>query len=195
MNFNSLLRRSVYFILKLYNKKSAGLILKNPATPANTGNHGFYDFKIKTLDGTVLDFHMLKGKKVLLVNTASACGYTDQYADLEKLYNRYKPKLMILGFPSNDFGRQEPGTHEEINAFCRKNYRITFPLSEKINVVGEHQHPIYKWLSTKALNGWNETKPGWNFCKYLVDENGRLTGFFSEKISPVDPALLQELKH
>lgn len=135
----------------------------------------FYDLKAKTIDGKDFNFSELKGKKVLIVNTASKCGYTPQYEDLEKLYKTYKNKnLVIIGFPANNFGRQEPGTNDEIKEFCTKNYGVSFQMMEKIDVKGDEMNAVYKWLTSKALNGKMDSTVKWNFQKYLIDENGNL---------------------
>lgn len=135
-----------------------------------------------------------KGKKILLVNVASECGFTKQYADLEKLYTTYKDKLMIIGFPCNQFGGQEPGTEEEIATFCSSKFAVTFPLTTKIDVKGDNQHPIYKWLTSKALNGVNDYTVNWNFNKFMLDENGQLIGYFSSRINPMDSDIINLLK-
>lgn len=152
----------------------------------------FYDLSIQSLDGsTTIKFDQFKGKKVILLNVASKCGYTPQYADWQAFYEKNKEKVVVLGFPANNFMGQEPGTSEEIASFCQKNYGVTFPMTEKISVKGSDQHPVYQWLSQKALNGWNEKSPSWNFCKYVVDENGKLVQFFESGVKPNDTAFLQ----
>ncbi len=144
-----------------------------------------HDLIVHLNNGNELKLESFKGKKILLVNTASDCGYTHQYADLQKLYENNIEKLMVIGFPSNDFKEQEKSTDEEIEAFCKKNYGITFPLAAKSNVKkGAKQNEIFRWLSDETLNGWNEQEPTWNFCKYLVDENGKLIKYFDTAISP-----------
>ncbi|MCI0448840.1 MAG: glutathione peroxidase [Chlorobi bacterium] len=150
--------------------------------------------KIKSIDGAEVDFSQYKGKKVLIVNVASECGYTPQYEDLQKLYEANKDKLVILGFPANNFGGQEPGTNEEIKSFCQKNYGVTFPMFEKISVTGDEQHPLYKWLTNSELNGWNSQAPVWNFCKYLIDETGGLVKYYSMKVKPFDEEITSQLK-
>ncbi len=135
---------------------------------------GFYSFKVKTLEGEIFDFATLKGKKVMVINTASRCGNTPQYKDLEELYQKYKDKLVIIGFPANDFARQEPGDAKEIRNFCTENYGISFPLMDKISVKGDDMAPVYKWLTSKKENGVMDSQVKWNFQKYLVDENGKL---------------------
>lgn len=135
----------------------------------------FYDLKAKTIDGKVFNFSDLKGKKVLIVNTASKCSFTTQYADLEKVYNQFKDaNFVIIGFPANNFGKQEPGSNEEIKEFCTKNYGVSFPMMEKISVKGDDIDPIYQWLTEKKLNGKMDSSVKWNFQKYLIDENGNL---------------------
>lgn len=147
-----------------------------------------HDFKMKTLIGDgVIDFKQYKGKKVVLLNVASKCGYTPQYADWQAFHEKYGDKVVVLGFPANNFGGQEPGSDEDIATFCQKNYGVTFQMFDKIDVVGTQQHPLYKWLSTKALNGWNDKAPTWNFCKYVVNEKGELTNFFASGVKPNDP--------
>lgn len=161
----------------------------------------FYQFlesnpnaKVRSIDGTEYDYSGLKGKKVLIVNTASECGYTPQYEDLEKLYQSYKDKLIILGFPANNFGGQEPGTNEEIKEFCKTKYSVTFPMFEKISVAGDDMAPIYKWLTSKDLNGWNDQQPKWNFNKYLLDEEGNLVKYYSSAVKPMSDEIVSRLK-
>lgn len=144
-----------------------------------------YNFKLKTIDGKETTLGTFKGKKMLLVNVASECGYTPQYKNLQALSEKYKDKLVVIGFPANNFGGQEPGTASEIKSFCTKNYGVTFPMMEKISVKGEDMHPLYKWLSNKAENGVTDEAPKWNFCKYLIDENGKIIRFFSSKTDPL----------
>lgn len=154
-----------------------------------------YDFTLKSLDGAEdIALSKFKGKKILLVNVASKCGYTPQYEDLQKLHEKYGEKLVILGFPANNFGGQEPGTHEEIAQFCKMNYGVTFQMLEKISVTGDDQHLLYQWLSQKAQNGWNDKSPKWNFSKYLVDENGKLLKFFGSGVKPFDNELVSAIE-
>ena len=145
---------------------------------------GFYDFKVKTLEGQDFDFASLKGKKVMIVNTASKCGYTPQYKDLEDLYENYRGDLVIIGFPANNFMNQEPGTAADIRKFCSVNYGVTFPMMEKISVKGEDMHPLYKWLTSKDKNGVMDSEVKWNFQKYLIDENGKLVDVIFSKEKP-----------
>jgi len=150
-----------------------------------------YDFSVPALDGGKIDFSKYKGKKVLIVNTASQCGYTPQYEDLQKLYDTYKDKLVIVGFPANNFGGQEPGTNTEIKEFCKKNYGVTFPMAEKVSVVGDDIHPLFKYLTDEAAK-IGITKPiAWNFTKFLLDENGKLITVFPSKVKPMS----EEITH
>lgn len=149
-----------------------------------------YDFKVAGLDGKEIDFSNYKGKKILVVNTASECGYTPQYADLEKLYEKYKDKLVIVGFPANNFGGQEPGSNAEIASFCKKNYGVTFPMAEKVSVKGDDIHPIFKYLEEEAKKiGTQEPVVKWNFTKFLIDENGKLVKVFPSKVNPMSEEL------
>lgn len=144
----------------------------------------FYSFRIKTLEGNDFNLDSLKGKKVMVVNTASKCGYTPQYKDLQELYEQYSRKLVIIGFPANNFGNQEPGTALEIRQFCTDNYNVTFPMMEKISVRGEDIHPLYKWLTSKEENGVMDSEVKWNFQKYLIDEEGKLVDVLYSKEKP-----------
>ena len=158
-----------------------GLIFLASTLMAQTS---FYDFKVKDIDGNDFSFSQLKGKKVLLVNTASKCGNTPQYADMEKFYEENKNRnFVIIGFPANNFLGQEPGTNEDIKAFCQKNYGVTFPMMSKISVKGDDMHPLYKWLTSKDLNGYKDSQVKWNFQKYLVDEDGKLIDILDPKTS------------
>ncbi|MCX6302761.1 MAG: glutathione peroxidase [Bacteroidia bacterium] len=152
--------------------------------PVLSQSDGFYSFKVKTLEGGDFDFASLKGKKVMIVNTASKCGYTPQYADLEKLYQQYGDKLVILGFPANNFMNQEPGSASEIRQFCTENYGVTFQMMDKISVKGNDMHPLYKWLTSKEKNGVMDSEVKWNFQKYLIDENGKLVDVLYSKEKP-----------
>jgi len=147
-----------------------------------------YDFKMKSLDGKEIDFSQYRGKSLLIVNTASKCGYTPQYEDLEKLHDQFGDKVAVLGFPANNFLWQEPGSSEEIASFCQKNYGVSFQMFEKISVKGKDQHPLYHWLSAKT--GEN---PSWNFCKYVVDKNGNVVGFYPSKVNPLDKQIVDKL--
>lgn len=146
-----------------------------------------YDFKMKSINGDVIDFAKYKGKSLLIVNVASQCGFTPQYADLEKLNETFGDKVTILGFPANNFGSQEPGTNQEIAAFCDKNYGVKFQMFEKISVKGSDQDPLYAWLKEKTGQ-----EPSWNFCKYLVKPDGTVK-FYPSKVKPMDKEILDEL--
>jgi len=152
----------------------------------------FYSFKTKTIDGNAFDLASLKGKKVLVVNTASKCGNTPQYKDLQALYEKYGgDKFVIIGFPANNFGAQEPGTNAEIKQFCTENYQVTFPMMQKISVKGDDIDPIYKWLTTKALNGKMDAPISWNFQKFMIDEKGNLVDMASPSTSPYDDKIVK----
>jgi len=145
----------------------------------------FYELEAISIDGEKINFDQYKNKKILIVNVASECGYTYQYEDLQKLQDIYQNKVVVLGFPANDFFNQESGSNEEIEEFCETNYGITFPMFEKTTTKGKKQSPIYQWLTNKDFNGWNAQRPTWNFCKYLVNEDGELVGFFDSKVKPL----------
>lgn len=157
-------------------------------------NNSIYSFKVKSINGGEIDFSKFKGKKILVVNTASKCGFTPQYEALEKVYEQYKDKLVIVGFPCNQFGEQEPGTGEEIVQFCKKNYGVSFPLAEKTDVKGGHIAPIYKWLCNKSENGVLDATITWNFNKFLLDENGKLIAYFPSKVTPDSEDIIKYLK-
>lgn len=153
----------------------------------------FYDFKMKSIDGMEIDFSQFKGKKVLIVNTASECGYTPQYAELQELHEKYGDKVTVVGFPANNFGGQEPGNNSEIKTFCSKNYGVNFLMMEKVSVKGENASPLYTWLSNKDQNGWNSDAPSWNFCKYLISEDGKLLKFYSSAVKPMSKEITSAL--
>ena len=154
----------------------------------------FYDLSAQKINGEVFNFNELKGKKVLLVNTASDCGYTPQYDELQQLYKRYAGKLVVIGFPANDFKQQEKAGDKDIEQFCKLNYGVTFPLMKKSTVKkGEQQNAVYKWLTDRSLNGWNTRPPEWNFSKYLIHEHGTLTHYFAPKVSPLSKEVTSNL--
>jgi glutathione peroxidase len=154
-------------------------------------NQSFYSLPITLNNGDVLSAEKLRGKKVLVVNTASNCGYTAQYADLQKLHEQHKDKLVVIGFPANDFKEQEKGSDEEINQFCTVNFGVTFMLGKKSSVVkGAQQNLVYQWLTNKEANGWNDQPPTWNFAKFLINEKGVLTHYFEPSISPLSNEVL-----
>lgn len=163
------------FIVESTNKKPAVM----------NANTSIYDISINDINGEPVDFSGFKGKKILIVNTASECGFTKQYADLEKLYETYNDKLVVIGVPCNQFGGQEPGTLAEIQSFCEVNYGVTFLLTEKVDVKGDNQHPLYKWLTNKELNGVKSSSVKWNFQKYLIDENGNYIDYFYSMTKPM----------
>lgn len=182
------MRKLVYHLLLLLKKKDIKTRPNNTKTPMDTKT--FYDFKLKSIEGKEIDFSAYKGKKVMIINTASACGFTPQYDDLQKLHETHGNKLALLGFPANNFGGQEPGTNDEIGAFCRKNFGVTFQLFEKVDV---KENELFKWLSDKDQNGWNTDAPNWNFCKYLINENGELVKFYSSSVNPMSEEILKML--
>lgn len=154
-------------------------------------NKNIHDFKVTTIDGEDFDLSDLKGKKVLIVNTASKCGLTPQYEDLQKLYEKYgSEKFVIIGFPANNFMKQEPGSNSEIKQFCTSEYNVTFPMMAKISVKGDDIAPLYHWLTTKELNGVMDSKVKWNFQKYLIDENGNLVDVVYPKTNPFDEKIV-----
>ena len=167
---------SIILLFKLF-------FFMSPKEPVEVPS-SIYDFKVAGLLGDTIDFSKFKGKKILIVNTASKCGYTPQYAGLEKLYKANKGKLVIVGFPANDFGAQEPGSNEEIGQFCQRNYGVSFPMAAKISVKGSDMAPIYHWLTEKRHNNYSDSDVEWNFQKYLIDENGKLVAMFPSALKP-----------
>jgi glutathione peroxidase len=147
-----------------------------------------YDFKMKSLDGKEIDFKQFQGKMLMIVNTASKCGYTYQYADLQKLHEDFGDKVTVLGFPANNFLWQEPGANDEIASFCQRNFGVTFQMFEKISVKGSDRHPLYQWLKTKSGES-----PSWNFCKYIIDQNGAVIGFYGPKVNPLDKKIIDKI--
>ena len=165
------------FLIDLFSKPNRRMV-----------TNSIYDFKVKSLDGKEIDFTNFKGQKLLIVNTASKCGLTPQYADLEKLHEQYGSKLKVLGFPANDFLRQEPGSNLQIGEFCERNYGVKFQMFEKISVKGQDQHPLYQWLEAKTGR-----KPDWNFAKYLVSADGEEVTFFRSGLGPLDKRIVDEI--
>ncbi|ESU21292.1 putative glutathione peroxidase [Flavobacterium cauense R2A-7] len=154
-----------------------------------------YQFKVKDIEGNEFDFATLKGKKIMVVNTASECGLTPQYEQLQKVYSEYKDKnFVIVGFPANNFGAQEPGNNKEIKAFCTKNYGVTFPMMEKISVKGADMHPLYHFLTEKSKNGLEDNQVEWNFQKYLINEKGELDNVISPRVLPNDKEITDWIK-
>lgn len=168
------------------------LLILMAMTSACAQNKSLYDFKVTDIDGKEFDMSTLKGKKVLIVNVASKCGLTPQYEQLQQLYDKYKDKdFIIIGFPSNDFKGQEPGSNEEIKEFCTLNYGVTFPMMSKVEVIGEDKNPIYKWLTEKEQNGKLDAEVQWNFQKFMIDKNGHLVDFVSPKDSPLSDKIIK----
>lgn len=162
------------------------------AVGAMAQSKSFYDFTVTDINGKEFPLSQLKGKKVMVVNTASQCGLTKQYKTLEEVYKTYGgDKFIIIGFPANNFLKQEPGTNDEIKEFCTKNYGVTFPMMSKISVKGDDMHPLYKWLTTKSLNGVMDSEVGWNFQKYLIDENGNLVDMVKPRESPDSKRIIE----
>jgi len=169
---------------------------KNVAELSNQGKPlvSFYSLKGILNNNTIIDLSSFKGKKILLVNTASDCGYTNQYDDLQKLYEGTKDKLVVIGFPANDFKQQEKGTDEEIAEFCKLNYEVSFPLMKKSTVIkSTDQNEIFQWLTDSTKNGWNNKPPSWNFAKYLVNEDGILTNYFGPSVSPMSKDVIDAI--
>ena len=191
MTVRQKLLKAVYPATMWFSKKGKNAtILAGTSAPMTS----IYTLQVTLNDGTILNLNELKGKKIMLVNTASDCGYTAQYASLEKLYQQYRDKLVIIGFPANDFKEQEKLDNAEIASFCRVNFGVTFLLAQKSIVVNKPgQNEIFKWLTDKNRNGWNNQVPTWNFCKYLVDESGGLTHFFPSAVDPASKEVLEAI--
>jgi glutathione peroxidase len=190
MTLRQRLLKIVYPVfMHLTKKKGAGILsnLKNTHPSVS-----FYSLQATLNSGKILDFSTLKGKKVMLVNTASNCGYTNQYTQLQQLHQQHGQSLVIIGFPANDFKEQETGTDTEIEQFCKVNFGVSFTLVRKSSVVnGSEQNPVFTWLTQPQLNGWNSQQPAWNFSKYLVNEQGVLVNYFSPGISPLSPHVIK----
>ena len=195
MNIRQRVLKTIYPAFTWWSKatgKNAKIFTnESPAVPGQS----IYELSVALNNGENLSLSNFKGKKLMLVNTASDCGYTDQYTELQKLYDENKDKLVVIGFPANDFKQQEKGNDEEIARFCKINYGITFPLVKKCSVLaGPDQHPVFQWLSDKSKNGWTNKKPSWNFSKYLVNEDGTLINYFDPSISPLSSEVLAAIK-
>ena len=162
-------------------------------TQAQESNLSIYDIDLIGIDGSKIDLKKYKGKKILFVNVASKCGFTKQYDGLQELYTSYEDKLVIIGLPCNQFGGQEPGTNKEIVSFCRLNFGVNFPMTEKIDVKGKNQHKLYEWLTSKSLNGKKNTSVKWNFQKYLIDENGNYIDVFYSLTKPMSKKITKYL--
>ena len=168
-------------------------VVARPDSGVQESSISIYDFKMASITGDEIDFKQYKGKKLLIVNTASECGFTPQYEDLQKLHELHGDKIVILGFPANNFGEQEPGTDMEIASFCKENYAVTFQMFSKISVEGADISPLYKWLTDKTENGWNDETPNWNFCKYYINEEGELMKFYASAIKPMSEEILKDI--
>lgn len=195
MTLRQSIMKTVYSVImlkgKLFGTSNGVLLNDNKIVPPSS----IYNLQFIANNGTVTSLEEFKGKKILLVNTASDCGYTGQYSELETFYKQYKDQLVVIGFPANDFKNQESKDDESIASFCKVNYGVTFPLAKKSSVVkGAAQNAVFKWLSDSTQNGWCNKQPDWNFSKYLVDENGVLTGFFSKDVSPLDKKIVAALQ-
>jgi glutathione peroxidase len=189
MTFRQKALKTVYPLFAFFNtllKKNSKTLKSNKLSQTN-----FYSLKAILNNGETLHFDSVKNKKVLLVNTASDCGFTRQYDGLQELHEKYKAKLEVIGFPANDFGAQEKAADETIAEFCKVNFGVTFPLAKKSTVIkSANQNEVYQWLTDENKNGWNYVAPSWNFCKYLVDENGNLTHFFEAAVEPMSPEMI-----
>ena len=178
-------------VTRLFGKNTDVFINRDNKAPLQS----VYEVPVILNGGTALNLKELSGKKILIVNTASDCGYTRQYEELQELQNKYAGRLQVIGFPANDFSEQEKGSDEEILKFCKLNYGISFPLSAKTIVIkNAAQNPVFRWLTDKSLNGWNEKAPSWNFSKYLIDENGMLTHYFDPSVSPLGQEMLRAIE-
>ena len=169
-------------------------VATRPDSGLQESTASIYDFKMTAITGEEIDFKQYKGKKLLIVNTASECGFTPQYEDLQQLHELQGENIVILGFPANNFGEQEPGTDSEILSFCKENYKVTFQMFSKISVEGSDMAPLYQWLTDKSKNGWNEEVPNWNFCKYYINEKGELMKFYASAINPMSKELLENIR-
>jgi glutathione peroxidase len=193
MSYRQSILKSIYpMIMRSTNASGKKKLLenKNGAMPVSS----IHDVKATTIDGSPFNFSELKGKKILIVNTASDCGYTGQYEALEKLHQQYKGQLVVIGFPANDFKGQEKSDNQDIAAFCKKNYGVSFPLADKIDVKGSNAAPIYQWLTQKSKNGILDASISWNFNKFLIDENGKMMAYFPSNVKPDSDAILSYLK-
>jgi glutathione peroxidase len=190
MTYRQKLLKAFYPALMWFNKtagKGATVATTTPAQPVVN----FFTLKDTLNDGAPFEFAQLQGKKILLVNTASDCGYTDQYAELQKLHEQYGNRVTVIGFPANDFKEQEKGSDADIAAFCKKNYGVNFLLMKKSSVIkSAAQNSIFSWLSDAAQNGWNTRVPEWNFSKYIVNEKGVLTHYFGPGVSPLSETVI-----
>jgi len=194
MSYRQSVLKTLYPMI-MWSSHSSGIkqVLNN--TQLLVPNQSLYNLHATTIEGTDFNFASLKGKKIMLVNTASDCGFTGQYEALEKLHQQYKDQLVVIGFPANDFKEQETKDNKNIANFCQKNYGVHFQLMEKSIVIKKnHQNDIYKWLSDMTLNGWCNQEPAWNFCKYLINEKGVLVNYFPMTVDPLDPIVIAAIE-
>lgn len=182
----------VFSVLNVKSQTNKTLTLKKD----DKMKENIYQFKVEDIEGNDFDFSALRGKKIMIVNTASKCGLTPQYKDLQLLYEKYsKDNFVIIGFPANNFGSQEPGTNNEIATFCERNYGVSFPIMGKISVKGDDMHPIYKFLTQKAKNGLVDSEVEWNFQKYLINEKGELDNVISPRVLPTDDLIINWIEN
>jgi glutathione peroxidase len=188
--------KSYFKVIKQFNMKKilalVGMVILTAFSKIEQPS--IHQFTVKSIDGGTINFASFKGKKILVVNTASQCGYTPQYEGLQKLYQTHKDKLVVVGFPANNFMGQEPGSDNEISEFCKARFGVTFPLASKISVKGSDMAPIYQWLTSKEKNGVLDASISWNFNKFLLDENGKMIAYFGSKVKPDSEEILQYLK-
>ncbi len=184
-----------FFLIFLFFYSCFGFkdVKTRPSDANISSKSSFYDLKANSIHGKEISFEQYQGKKVLIVNVASECGFTPQYEDLQELHRQHGDKVAILGFPANNFRGQEPGTNQQIARFCKSNYGVSFQMFEKISVKGDEMHPVYQWLTSKNSNGWNEKEPNWNFCKYLVNEKGELVKFYASAIKPMSEEIISNI--
>ncbi len=193
MTLKQKLWKAVYPLLMWWTKRRGKNV--TALSGSNEPLMSFYSLKGTLNNGKEFEFASLRGKKVMLVNTASDCGYTNQYEDLQKISEQFKDKLVVLGFPANDFKQQEKGTDEEIAQFCQLNFGVKFPLMKKSSVIrSAEQNPVYQWLTDPAKNGWNKKTPPWNFAKYIINEQGILTHYFGASVPPTDKKVIQAIE-
>lgn len=190
----ALLVGAVSWLSSCFNASKVSAASDSPVVNTNPSTTMFYSLKAVTLQGDTISMSDFKGKNIIILNVASKCGYTPQYSDWQKYYEANKENTVVLGFPCNQFLGQEPGNSVEIASFCEKNYGVTFPIFEKTDVKGDTQGAIYQWLTDPAKNGWNSDAPSWNFCKYYINKEGKLTHFFSSKITPDSPEFIAATK-
>ncbi|WMJ73690.1 glutathione peroxidase [Cytophagaceae bacterium ABcell3] len=173
-----------------------GTVKKAPSnfSDAPAGAMSLYELEVTSLSGEKVALSDFKGKKLVIVNTASKCGFTNQYDDLQKLHEKHGDKVVLIGVPSNDFGNQEPGGEKDIQEFCRLNYGVSFLMLEKLPVKGKEKSPLYQWLTDPKQNGWNDQEPKWNFCKYIINEDGKLTHFFGSSVTPFSEKFMKALE-